>query len=94
MTDSFNCSDPTTAISNGFFVIAKSYYVHGDKIYYYCKQDYFLEGNPIRECDGNTGNWTGATPECTAEATTTTTTAAPETYGKRIFCANNLLSGC
>ncbi|XP_062607176.1 uncharacterized protein LOC134268962 [Saccostrea cucullata] len=73
----YNCSDPSSA-SNGYFVIAKPYYVDGDRVYYYCEYSYFLQGNPIRECDGDTGNWTGKAPTCTATTTTiTTTTAAP-----------------
>ncbi|KAK3102484.1 hypothetical protein FSP39_011700 [Pinctada imbricata] len=78
MTDSYNCSDPSS-LTDGFFVIAKSYYVHGDKVYYYCKQNFYLEGNPIRECSGYTGNWTGSSPTCTAEPTTATTTTTEAT---------------
>ncbi|XP_048741496.2 uncharacterized protein LOC125655294 [Ostrea edulis] len=76
----YNCSDPN-GISNGYFVIAKPYYVDGDRIYYYCGWTYFLQGNPIRECDGDTGNWTGSAPICstttTTASTTTTTTESP-----------------
>ena len=71
----YNCSDPS-ALSNGYFVIAKPYYVDGDRVYYYCQWTYFLQGNPIRECDGDTGNWTGKAPTCTT-TTTTSTTEAP-----------------
>lgn len=70
----YNCSDPPS-LSKGYFVIAKPYYVDGDRVFYYCQWTYFLQGNPIRECDGDTGNWTGSAPTCST--TTTTTTEAP-----------------
>lgn len=73
----YNCSDPPS-LSKGYFVIAKPYYVDGDRVFYYCQWTYFLQGNPIRECDGDTGNWTGSAPTCsTITTTTTTTTEAP-----------------
>ena len=75
----YNCSDPNS-VSNGYYVIDKSYYEHGDQVYFICFSTYSLNGNPTLTCDGLTGNWSGTYPTCTS-STTTTTTAAPEYEG-------------
>ena len=75
----YNCSDPNS-VSNGYYVIDKSYYQDGDQVYFICFSTYSLNGNPTLTCDGLTGNWSGTYPTCTS-STTTTTTAAPEYEG-------------
>lgn len=75
----YKCSDPNS-VSNGYYVIDKSYYEDGDQVYFICFSTYSLNGNPTLRCDGSTGSWSGTYPTCTS--TTTTTTAAPEYEGK------------
>lgn len=70
----YNCSDPS-GVSNGYYVIDKTYYENGDQVFFICHSSYSLEGNPTLTCDGATGNWSGTYPTCSA---TTTTTDAPE----------------
>ncbi|XP_056001141.1 uncharacterized protein LOC130048450 [Ostrea edulis] len=69
----YNCSDPVS-ISNGYYVVDKSYYENGDQVYFICNSDYSLSGNPLLTCDGTTGNWSGNYPSCSSTTTTSTTT--------------------
>nr|XP_022302449.1 uncharacterized protein LOC111110305 [Crassostrea virginica] len=71
----YNCSDPNS-VSNGYYVIDKSYYEDGDQVFFICFSTYSLNGNPTLKCDGSTGSWPGTYPTCTSSSTTTT--AAPE----------------
>lgn len=87
----YNCSDPPS-LSKGYFVIAKPYYVDGDRVFYYCQWTYFLQGNPIRECDGDTGNWTGSAPTCSTITTTTTTTTTEAPVNEWIYMSISLSS--
>lgn len=76
----YNCSDPSS-VSNGYYVVDKTYYENGDQVYFICFSDYSLNGNPTLTCDGATGNWSGTYPICSSTTTTTTTTAAPDYEG-------------
>ena len=76
----YNCSDPYS-VSNGYYVIDKSYYEDGDQVYFICFSTYSLNGNPTLTCDGSTGSWSGTYPTCTSSATTKKT-ASQDYEGK------------
>ncbi|XP_061178919.1 uncharacterized protein LOC133187532 [Saccostrea echinata] len=83
----YNCSDPSS-ISNGYYVVDKTYYVDGDQVYFVCHSSYTLNGNPVFTCDGTTGNWSGTYPTCSS---TTTTTAAPD-YEEWLYVGIGVIS--
>ncbi|XP_056001142.1 uncharacterized protein LOC130048451 [Ostrea edulis] len=86
----YNCSDPSS-VSNGYYVVDKTYYENGDQVYFICYSDYSLNGNPTLTCDGATGNWSGTYPICSSTTTTTTTTAAPD-YEEWLYVGIGVIS--